>query len=599
MSKIQQLFGIILILLGPDAVSQENYLLHIHPVDKDSVFIQNTIAPKNRFTDREDCLMYIDQMLSLLQGRGYITASIDYLKTDTTAAWLTLYIGDLYKWETLTTTAASRAWLNKIGWNEELFHKKIVNYDLVSTIQERMLRYFENNGYPFAKIGLDSVRITGNKVSGVLNVNSGPLYKIDSIKISGNAKISNEYLQSYLGIKNGTPYSQEKLQQISSLIKKLSYVEEEFPPRFFWSSTGGVVEVYLKQKKTSQVNLIIGLLPNNDPVATRKLQITGEGVLHLKNALGSGETIGLDWQKLQAASQRLRIVYQQPYLFRSAFGLDFSFDMLKRDSAYLNFQLQLGAQMALSSQQSAKIFIQQFSTIVSSVNLNHVLQTRTLPNEADVRLTNLGVEYEFNNTNYIFNPVRGTELLFTTSAGNKQIKPNNQVLELKDEQDPGFDFRTLYDTIKTKSYQWRSVVMLAQYFPLGRKNHSTLKTAVHGAYLRSPNIFRNELFQIGGHRLLRGFDEQSQYLSQYALGTIEYRYLFGENSFFAIFMDGGWGSSISGGARQNYNFLGTGLGMVFETKVGLFNLAWAVGKRNDTQFNLRQSKIHFGFVNYF
>jgi len=49
----------------------------------------------------------------------------------------------------------------------------------------------------------------------------------------------------------------------------------------------------------------------------------------------------------------------------------------------------------------------------------------------------------------------------------------------------------------------------------------------------------------------------------------------------------------------NYTYFGTGLGLAFETKAGIFNLAWAVGKRNDTELNLRQSKIHFGFVNYF
>ncbi len=64
-------------------------------------------------------------------------------------------------------------------------------------------------------------------------------------------------------------------------------------------------------------------------------------------------------------------------------------------------------------------------------------------------------------------------------------------------------------------------------------------------------------------------------------------------------MDGGWGRNNIPGVKLNYTYIGTGLGLAFETKAGVFNLAWAVGKRNDTEFNLRQSKIHFGFVNYF
>jgi hypothetical protein len=44
----------------------------------------------------------------------------------------------------------------------------------------------------------------------------------------------------------------------------------------------------------------------------------------------------------------------------------------------------------------------------------------------------------------------------------------------------------------------------------------------------------------------------------------------------------------------------TGLGMAFETKFGLLNVSYAIGKRDDVKFNLRgASKIHFGYVNYF
>jgi hemolysin activation/secretion protein len=138
----------------------------------------------------------------------------------------------------------------------------------------------------------------------------------------------------------------------------------------------------------------------------------------------------------------------------------------------------------------------------------------------------------------------------------------------------------------------------AKYFPVG-KTRTTIKTAMHAGTFQSGNIFRNELFQIGGYRLLRGFDEQSQYLSSYAIGTVEYRYLVGQNSFFYLLADGGWGQDNRQRKKIDYTYFGTGLGIAFETKAGIINLAWAIGSRNDIPFNLRQSKIHFGFVNYF
>jgi hemolysin activation/secretion protein len=182
-------------------------------------------------------------------------------------------------------------------------------------------------------------------------------------------------------------------------------------------------------------------------------------------------------------------------------------------------------------------------------------------------------------------------------VGTKKIKKNNEVLELKDPGDPSFNFGTLYDTTKLKTYQLRIRVSATKYFPLGKQ--SAIKTALNAGIFQSGNVFRNELFQIGGYKLLRGFDEESQYLSQFVIATTEYHYLVGQNSYFYVLADGGWGRNNSQNNKINYTYIGTGVGLAFETKAGIFNLAWAVGKRDDTQFNLRQSKIHFGFVNYF
>jgi hemolysin activation/secretion protein len=177
------------------------------------------------------------------------------------------------------------------------------------------------------------------------------------------------------------------------------------------------------------------------------------------------------------------------------------------------------------------------------------------------------------------------------------LKKNNEILELKDPGNPSFDFGTLYDTVKLKTYQFRIRATTTKYLPLGKR--STIKTALNAGMFQSGNVFRNELFQLGGYKLLRGFDEESQYLSQFVIATVEYHYLVGQNSYFYILTDGGWGRNNSQNNKINYSYFGTGLGLAFETKAGIFNLAWAIGKRNDTQFNLRQSKIHFGFVNYF
>jgi outer membrane protein assembly factor BamA len=585
------------LLPGIYGSAQNNYDLHIRGIDEDSSFLIK-LNLQTTFTSRFACVDYINKLPGYLQSKGYVTASIDSLHYDSTFASVVLFVGEIYLWAQLDTRHVDPSLLNAVGWREKLFADRPMDFAQVQIWEDKILGHLENNGHPFARVYLDSLQLDSEKISALLKVDKGPLYRIDSIRIYGNAKISNSYLRRYLDIPNNSIYNKEKLLRINKKMRELTYVEEEKPADLTRLGTGSVLNIYLKQKRSSQVNILVGFLPNNDQLSSKKLLITGEANINLKNALGSGETIGLNWQQLQVKSPRLNLIYQHPYLFNSPLGLDFAFDMFRKDSTYLNVNLQLGAQYILNTNQEGKLFIQRFQTIVNGVDKSFILQNKQLPNEADVSSVNVGVDYAFNNTDYRLNPKKGTQFQIVTTVGIKKLKRNNEILELKDPNNPSFDFATLYDTVKLKTYQFRIRATAIKYFPLG-KQRSTVKTALNAGIFQSGNIFRNELFQLGGYKLLRGFDEESQYLSQFAIATVEYHYLVGQNSYFYVLADGGWGRNNSQNNQINYRYFGTGLGLAFETKAGIFNLAWAVGKRNDTQLNLRQSKIHFGFINYF
>ena len=600
MTKLRLLISTLsLLLLSIELLGQNNYSLFIRSVDRDPAFLKDSIGIPSSFPNRSACVQYVNQLPHSLQLKGYVTASVDSASYDSASAKLVLYTGDIYKWAQIDASMIDARLLETVGWRDKMFSEKPIDFAEVKSWQDRILNYLENNGYPFAKVYLDSLQLNNENVSARLKVDKGPPYKIDSIRIYGNTKISNDYLQRYLDIRNGSTFSKEKLLRISKRMRELTYVEEEHPAKLIWLGSGSILEMYLKQKRSSQVNVLFGFLPNNDQLSSKKILITGEANIKLKNAFGNGETIGLNWQQLQVKSPRLNVIYQHPYLFHSPFGIDFSFDMLRKDSTFVNINLQLGAQYILNAHQSGQVFVQRFQTILNGVNTNFIVQNRKLPDVADVSSTNFGIDYEINNTNYRLNPTSGSEFHIVTSGGGKKLKKNSQVTELKDPGDPGFDFDRLYDTIKLKTYQFRLRGTLVKYFPVGKQHRGTVKTAANGGFYQSGNIFRNELFQIGGYKLLRGFDEESQYLSQFAIGTIEYRYLVDQNSYFYVLADGGWGRNNSLHGKASYTYISTGIGLALERKIGIFNIALAVGKRNDTQFNLRQSKIHFGFLNYF
>lgn len=594
MAKLKHLLAAISFLTTFCIGKAQSYSVYYKTPEGDTS-LQQKLSLQRTFSSQPEAAFYIIQLPSLLQGKGFITASVDSVQYDSLFATVTVYLGEQYKWARISTRGENAAILQSVRWPGKL--EGVFDFSVLQLWQKKILDYLEENGRPFGKVYLDSIDIVRNEVSAVLKVEPGPLYKIDSIRVYGDAKISNEFLQRYLEISNGSIYNSKKLERVSKRISEISYVQQEHTPTIDYLGTGSVLNLYLKAKKNSQANALIGFLPNSDAASgDKKLRLTVDANILLRNALSNGETIGLIWQQLQQSSPRLNLLYEQPYVFHSPFGLNFSFDMYKRDSLFLNINMNFGTSYQLEERKTTRLFLQRRQSIVSAINEAAIIQTKELPREADVSSTNLGVGYEFSNTDYRFNPRKGNELTISSTAGTKKIKKNNQILDLKDPSDPGFKFEHLYDTVKLKAYQFRMVTTAAHFVALGKQ--STIKLGANAGIYQSANYFRNELFQIGGYKLMRGFDEESQFVSQYAIGTVEYRYRVGLNSFFFVFTDGGFGKHLLE-TKKNHSYLGTGLGLSLETKAGIINLAGALGRRDDIPFNFRQFKVHIGFASYF
>jgi outer membrane protein assembly factor BamA len=589
-----KMHGLFVLMIFWGLAASAQYRLVLKGVDKDDAFI-SSLKLQRSFPNMQQCSSYVNRLPGVLNSKGFANASIDTIRFDSTSAYGELYIGAIQNNTIVYVDSSDTRLISQLGYSRKL--SRPVNAAALQKLEENILDHLEDNGYPFAAVSLDVQRLESDTIFGKLVIDEGPLYKIDSIRNQGNASISDGYLQQYLGIHNGSIYRKQRLEVVTPKLRELPFLKETQPWNLTLLGTGSILNLYLEPKKSSEVNVLIGLLPANQQLKGGKMLITGDANINLKNALGNGETIGLNWQQIQVKSPRLNIFFQQPYIFRSPFGLNFNFDLFKKDSSFVNVGILLGASYAVSSSQGGSVFMQRLTTNLLSVDTFRVKTSRKLPSEADISSVNLGVTYDWVTTDYRFNPRRGNEWSITASAGTRNIRKNNAIIKLRDQQDPEFDYNRLYDTFALKSYQFRVKMKAARYFPLTRL--STVKASLSGGWFQSPAIFRNELFQIGGYKLLRGFDEESIFASAYAVFTTEYRYLIGQNSFLAAFTDYGIADNNSVVAKSQNSFFGAGVAMAFETKAGIFNITYAAGKRDDQKFNLRQSKIHLGYVNYF
>jgi len=576
-----------------NATEKTDYNLVVHY--KDSIKEPLPILLKTKFSGLDQANIYINSLTKLFADKGYLVCSVDsvwYLQNN---VHIDFYVGKKYKWIKLRTNNIDKSLLSKVGYAAKNFAEKPLNISEIDLLKERLLTYYENEGFPFAAVYLDSIAINDDKISASLMVNQGLVYRIDSINNYGKLKLNTKFLQQYLNIINGSVYNREKLKEVDKRMLELPYAQTEQPSSLNMLGSGSILNLYVNNKKSSEVSAIFGFLP--DANNTGKLQVTGDVNLDLKNVFGAGESLLLKYQALQPKSPRLNLGYEKPYFLKSPFGLGFLFELFKKDSSFLQVNAQLGLQLNLTNKQSGKILVQwqTANLLQGGIDTNAIKFNKKLPFNIDVKSVNVGITYEFRNTNYRFNPLTGSDVTLTALTGIKNIKKNNDILALKT---TGFNYDKLYDSVKLKSYQLRFKIAAAHYFKISKS--STFKTAVNIGLYSSPTVFRNEIFQIGGYRLLRGFNEESIYATRYAVVTAEYRSLLSLNSYLFGFIDiGATQAKFQNVNAQNF-FTGTGLGIAYETKAGLLNLSLAVGKRNDVPFNIRQaSKIHFGYVNYF
>ncbi len=550
---------------------------------------------QTNFKNNQDAAVYFENLIPKMQAQGFWAASIDSLHLDSLSAYAEVFTGNRYRLKKVLLPPEYEPFFSSNLSKKS--KKRPEDEEDLSFYRDRLLDYFEENGYPFAKVSFDSIQMEGNEVVAHMSVDKGNIYKIDSFSQQGALRMQPAFLHRYLDLPKGAPYQKSRLEKIEQRLNELSFATPERPWDLSMLGTGAVVNVYLQPKRSNVLNVLLGVMPVSTQTPDNKVQVTGDVNMLLRNSFRVGETLGINWQQIQYKSPRLNLLYQQPYLFGTKAGIDFYFELFKKDTQFVNLQVQLGIPYEFSLNQSGKILILRQQTNVTSVDTNFVKQNRQLPDLAGVNATSFGLDYHWNTTDYRLNPRKGSDVQLSLLGGTKKIVRSNDIENLKDPSNPGFDFANLYDTLKLNTFQAKIKLNASRYIPTGRA--TVLKLGLAAGWYESGNYFRNELFQIGGFRLLRGFDEESIFARNYAVGTAEYRLLSGKNAYFFGFVDAGYAGYRDQVQSFQHNYLGTGLGLALETKNSIINISWAIGKRNDLPLDLRQSKIHLGFINFF
>jgi hypothetical protein len=372
------------------------------------------------------------------------------------------------------------------------------------------------------------------------------------------------------------------LKRSSQKIRQMPFLFEKQTQVVRLTDKTNKLYLFLEKKNASQFDGIIGLLPDAD---TKKTVITGDVKLKLVNGIfRNGETFDLEWRRLQSQTQDFkgRVIY--PYLFGTPVGIDYSLKIYRKDTTFIDIHNDIGLQYYFSGLNNVKIYYKQrTSNLISTSGLETVT---VLPDYADISTSSYGAGIFVERVNYRFNPRKGIAFSINAQTGNRSIRRNPKINE------------TAYDDLLLRSVQYQTEGSIAAYIPLYRNN--VLKLGVQGASIfGNSTIFKNELFRIGGLKTLRGFDEESIYASTYVIPTIEYRFLFAQNSNILLFAEGAWYENNSNGQYLNDIPMSLGAGINFETKAGILSLNYGIGNQFNNGFDIRSGKIHFGLTALF
>ena len=525
---------------------------------------------KSQFKTEDAAKKYMTEKISEFRKKGYAEANIDSIAGENRSLTYYVHIGPEYRWQALKFDSIPKEVTSSLNVKS----RKIINQPFDSKfphqLGEDILSFYENNGYPFARVKYDSVIFDSGKVAMKIVLDKGPLVRIDSIAIKGNLKINPHYIYRTTGIRPGDLYSEKKIRDIPATLRPVPFIKRGREHQLYFSKGSNILFIYLDSRKTNSFSGIIGF--QNDP-NTQKLMLTGDLSLALNNVFRQGEWIILNWNRFQNQSQKLDLDIGFPYLFKTPVGIEASIRLFKQDSTFLDVKFEGGLLFNIGAKS-------RLSFSIASRNSN-ILTTGggNTANLADVKLINYAIRINHFGYDYIFNPRKGLGGSLKIIFAKKSL--GNDVDENIEQPDP---------------LQYQGILDSKYFIPLFKRQ--AIGFFLKGGMIINKVIFENEMFRLGGLKTIRGFNEASIYADKYAVGTLEYRFLYEKNANIRVFADGGYFENKNVPDASGF-LLGLGLGASVETKAGIFKIDFAIGKFGAEPFAFNNTKVHFGYLNTF
>jgi outer membrane protein assembly factor BamA len=421
------------------------------------------------------------------------------------------------------------------------------------SIMNKTLNLYASRGYLFAQVSIDTLKTTENKLTAVIMIDEGPLFKGEKYVFSGNKVTRPATLLRISGLTQVRQLTPESLTQAEDKVLLKSYIKAcRIAPL-----DGSTLSIAVEEGRMTKIEGVLGLTTNPD---TEARNLSGYINLQFLNLWGTDRSIALNWQSPKSANRLLRLAYHESGFGPYPLAGDFQFQRVQQEAEWITVKADLSIYYTH--------LLHKFGADLYNENLYPDSQGADAVKKSTYY--SVAAIWEYNGADYLPNPTRGNKFKLKGGWLFKQAEEDNKSLPL-----------TEIDATFWLPINPRVIYSLAPHY---REISDQVAT-------------EHEQYKLGGFNSLRGYIEDS--FSGWRIGWLnnEIGYLMTRDS--RIFMLFDYGVHQTGGQNISQGLMGTGIGLSVQTKLGIISISYALAIAEGHLARVNSGILHMGLASTF
>ncbi|MBC8415747.1 MAG: BamA/TamA family outer membrane protein [Candidatus Cloacimonetes bacterium] len=416
----------------------------------------------------------------------------------------------------------------------------------LDTVLKDIVEMYTLSSFLFASAEVDSLLKTDSSIDAFLKIHEGNFCEFHDFKFRGNKITTNKTLLKISQLEDIEKITPLILDQSSELIQKKKFIKScKIIPL---NHRQLLIEV--EEDRMSLISGIAGY--DNSKTSSNKLS----GYLNLEflNLYGTDRSLSLFWQRISADRNSIELNYHESGLQRFPVSGDFLVFREEVDSTFIRTKF------------DAEIYYYDlFNKYGVYMGMEDIFPGSKRPKIVEkTSFKKAGIFWEKNVTDYYLNPSSGS------------------IFFLK--------YYYIFNRIENKNISKQAVELSFNHY-FGISNNLVVATGANANVLENKALTAYEVFELGGSRNLRGFNENQFKGYRVFWSNLELRYLLSRNSRAFLFSDYGY---VHNDENTFDKLFGFGFGLRVETRLGILRLDYGFSYFEDELRNPLDGIIHFG-----